>query len=308
MKKLFYFSSSRLQYIEVKNFKKKIFLYFAVAILIMTATVYGTLSFISEVTGSGRTLSELKRENRYLQNKLEETVSLFKGLDNELDSLRSMNNTLRLAANLPPISNDERQVGVGGGYFDNNLDFLNDNIASSLQSALSFVDEVKRKVDFEKSQYYKISGTLKENKKLFACMPAIKPCDGVVGAEFGMRMHPILNISRMHEGIDIITDIGTPVYASGNGYVDFVGERGGYGLCVEIDHGFGYKTVYGHLSEAEVKEGQQIKRGFEIAKSGTSGLSTGPHLHYEVEHNGVKLNPEDFFFDDLNFFAVAIKK
>lgn len=308
MKKLFYFSSSRLQYIEVKNFKKKIFLYFAVAILIMTATVYGTLSFISEVTGSGRTLSELKRENRYLQNKLEETVSLFKGLDNELDSLRSMNNTLRLAANLPPISNDERQVGVGGGYFDNNLDFLNDNIASSLQSALSFVDEVKRKVDFEKSQYYKISGTLKENKKLFACMPAIKPCDGVVGAEFGMRMHPILNISRMHEGIDIITDIGTPVYASGNGYIDFVGERGGYGLCVEIDHGFGYKTVYGHLSEAEVKEGQQIKRGFEIAKSGTSGLSTGPHLHYEVEHNGVKLNPEDFFFDDLNFFAVAIKK
>lgn len=307
MKKLFYFSSVKLQYIEVKNFKKKIFLYFAVAIIIMTATLYGTLKFITEVTGSGKSLSELKQENRYLQNKLKETTYLYKDLDVELDSLKSMNNTLRIAANLPPVSKEERQVGVGGGYFDNNLDFLDNKIASSLISALSYVDEVKRKVDFEKSQYYKISNTLKENKKLFACMPAIKPCDGMIGAEFGMRIHPILNISRMHEGIDIVTDIGSKVHATGDGYVDFVGIRGGYGLCIEINHGFGYKTVYGHLSESEVKEGQSVKRGFEIAKSGTSGLSTGPHLHYEVEHNGVKLNPEDFFFDDLNFFAVAKK-
>lgn len=307
MKKLFYFSSSKLQYIEVKNFKKKVFLYFAIAILILAATVYGTLNFITEVTGSGKSLAKLKQENRLLQNKLKETVELFKGLNVELDSMKSMNNTLRIAANLPPISNDERQVGIGGGHFDNNLDFLDNNIASSLMNALSYVDEVKRKVDFEKSQYYQISSTLKENKKLFACMPAVKPCDGMIGAEFGMRVHPILNVLRMHDGIDIVTDIGTPVHASGDGVIDFIGERGGYGLCVEIDHGYGYKTVYGHLSEAEVKEGQKVQRGFEIAKSGTSGLSTGPHLHYEVEHNGVKLNPEDFFFDDLNFFAVSKK-
>jgi murein DD-endopeptidase MepM/ murein hydrolase activator NlpD len=307
MKKLFYFSSSKLQYIEVKNFKKKLFLYFTVAVLILTATVYGTLSFISEVTSSGKSLSTLKQENKYLQDKLQETVSLYKGLDLELDSLKTMNNTLRIASNLPPISDEERQVGVGGGYFDNDIDFINNDIASVLQNALSYVAEVKRKVDFEKLQFQKISKKLEENKKLFACMPAIKPCTGIIGAGFGMRMHPILRIRRMHEGIDIVTDIGTPVHAAGNGRIEFVGRKGGYGLCIEINHGFGYKTIYGHLSKTEVKEGQNVKRGFEIAKSGTSGLSTGPHLHYEVEHNGVKLNPENFFFDDLNFFAVVNK-
>jgi murein DD-endopeptidase MepM/ murein hydrolase activator NlpD len=308
MKKLYYFSSSKLQFLEVKNFKKKLVLYFFVAVLTLTATVYGTLKFISEVTGSGKSLSTLEEENNYLKNKITETASLYKKLDTELDSLVNENNNLRIAADLPPVSVEERQVGVGGGYFDNDLDFINSDLAADLKSALSYMDEVSRKVDFEKDQYVEISKKLKQNEKLFECLPAIKPCTGEIGNEFGMRMHPILKIRRMHEGVDIVTNIGTPVHASGDGKIDFAGRKGGYGLCVEIDHGFGYKTVYGHLSHIEVKEGQKVKRGVEIAKSGTSGLSTGPHLHYEVEHNGVKLDPEDFFFDDVNFFAVASKE
>lgn len=307
MKKLYYFSSSKLQFVEVKNFKKKVLFYFSGAILILTITVYGSINFISEVTGSGKTLSTLKEENKILQNKLVETSNLYKKLDNELDSLVNENNTLRIAANLPPVSDEEKQVGVGGGYFDNDIDFIKGNVADDLKDALSYVDEVSRKVAFEKAQFNEISDKIKQNEKLFECLPAIKPCTGVIGAEFGMRMHPILNIRRMHEGIDIVTNIGTPVHSSGDGKVEFVGRKGGYGLCVEINHGFGYKTIYGHLSKIEVKQGQKVSRGFEIAKSGTSGLSTGPHLHYEVEHNGVKLNPEDFFFDDINFFAVASK-
>ncbi len=307
MKKLYYFSSSKLQFVEVKNFKKKVILYFCAAILILSATVYGTLNFISEITGSGKSLSSLKEENSFLQNKLVETSHLYKKLDSELDSLVNENNTLRIAANLSPVSEEEEQVGVGGGYFDNDVDFMKGNVAEELKEALSYVDEVSRKVAFEKAQFSEISTKIKQNEKLFECLPAIKPCTGVIGNEFGMRMHPILNIRRMHEGVDIVTNIGTPVHASGDGRVDFVGRKGGYGLCVEINHGFGYKTIYGHLSKTEVKEGQKVDRGFEIARSGTSGLSTGPHLHYEVEHNGVKLNPEDFFFDDINFFAVAGK-
>lgn len=305
MKKLYYFSSSKLQFVEVKNFKKKVLFYFCAAILVLSATVYGTLNFISEITGSGKTLSTLKEENKFLQNKLEETSTLYKKLDFELDSLINVNNTLRVAANLPPVSDEEKQVGVGGGYFDNDIDFIKGDVADDLKEALTYVDEVSRKVAFEKAQFNEISSKIKQNEKLFECLPAIKPCTGEIGNGFGMRMHPILNIRRMHEGIDIVTNIGTPVHASGDGRVDFVGRKGGYGLCIEINHGFGYKTIYGHLSKTEVKEGQKVDRGFEIAKTGTSGLSTGPHLHYEVEHNGVKLNPEDFFFDDINFFAVA---
>ena len=307
MKKLYYFSSSKLQFVEVKNFKKKLILYFCVSVFVLTATVYGTLNFITRVTGSGKSLSTLRQENKFLQGKLEETAKLYKNLNSELDSLIDVNNTLRIAANLPPLSDEEKMVGVGGGYFDNDIDFINSEIGKELKDALTYVDEVNRKVEFEKSQYEEISVKIKENQKLFKCLPAIKPCSGEIGDEFGMRLHPILNIRRMHEGVDIITEIGTPVHASGNGRVEFVGRKGGYGLCVEINHGFGYKTIYGHLSKTEVKTGQNVKRGFEIAKSGTSGLSTGPHLHYEVEHNGVKINPEDFFFDDINFFAVASK-
>jgi murein DD-endopeptidase MepM/ murein hydrolase activator NlpD len=308
MKKLYYFSRSKLQFVEVKNFKKKILVYFLLATLVLTATVYGTLNFISEVTNSGKSLSSLKQENEYLGIKLKETTSLYKNLDVELDSLKELNNTLRISANLPPVSNEEREVGVGGGYFDNELDFINNPAAEELKDALAYVDEISRKVEFEKEEYVQISAKLKENQKLFACMPAIKPCTGYIGNGFGMRMHPILKIRRMHEGIDIVTNIGTPVHSTGDGKVEFVGRKGGYGLCVEINHGFGYKTVYGHLSKTEVKEGQKVKRGFEIAKTGTSGLSTGPHLHYEVEHDGVKLNPEGFFFDNLNYFAVETQK
>jgi murein DD-endopeptidase MepM/ murein hydrolase activator NlpD len=307
MKKLYYFSSSQLQFVEVKNIKKKVILYFFAAIVVLTATLYGTFNFIAGITGSGKSISTLKKENTFLQNKLEATANLYKKLNFELDSLTGVNNTLRLAANLPPISSEEKLVGVGGGYFDNEIDFMGGELSDDLKEALTYVDEVSRKVEFEKSQYQEISIRLKQNEKLYECLPAIKPCSGEIGNDFGMRMHPILKVKRMHEGIDIITDMGTSIHASGDGVIEFVGDKGGYGLCVEINHGFGYKTVYGHLSEVEVKVGQKVKRGFVIAKSGTSGLSTGPHLHYEVEHNGVKLNPADFFFDDINFFAVAGK-
>jgi len=117
-----------------------------------------------------------------------------------------------------------------------------------------------------------------------------------------MRMHPILGVNKMHNGIDIINDVGTLVKSSGKGKIVFVGPKGGYGLAVEIDHGFGYKTIYAHLSSTLVKEGQTVTRGQSIAKSGNSGLSSGPHLHYEVLHNGQNLNPADFFFDEYSYF------
>jgi murein DD-endopeptidase MepM/ murein hydrolase activator NlpD len=134
-------------------------------------------------------------------------------------------------------------------------------------------------------------------------IPAIIPTEGQYSTEsFGMRLHPILHVNKMHLGIDIINDVGTNVKVSGNGRIIFVGIKGGYGLTVEVDHGFGYHTIYAHLSSSLVKEGTSVKRGQVIAKSGSSGLSSGPHLHYEVLHNGQNLNPSDFFFDEYNYF------
>ena len=106
----------------------------------------------------------------------------------------------------------------------------------------------------------------------------------------------------MHTGIDIVTNIGTNVKSTGKGKVVFVGRKPGYGYTVEINHGFGYKSVYAHLSSIKVKEGQLVKRGQTIAKSGNSGLSSGPHLHYEVLHDGQNFNPAEFFFDEYSYF------
>ena len=303
MKKLYYFSKSKLQFIEIKNYKVKLVSYFTLAVLTFSAFIFGAYFFINSITNPGNSLIALRSENETLKKKLLTISDQYEILNKQVDSLSKHDRELRLAADLEPISDEEKKLGIGGGSFDNSLDFLNDESSFKLKKALSFVDEVSRKIEFEKSQYNEIGEKLSENKKLFAAIPAIKPCTGIVGLHgFGMRLHPILGIKRMHDGIDIITDRGTPVHATGNGKIDFVGYRGGYGLCIEIDHGFGYRSVYAHLSKTLVKKGQNVKRGDLIAKTGSSGLATGPHLHYEVHHNGVYENPTGFFFDNISFF------
>jgi len=149
---------------------------------------------------------------------------------------------------------------------------------------------------------YKMAGT-KEQR--MASMPAIMPikksqCKIVSG--FGMRYHPILHYRRMHTGIDLTAQLGTPVYATGDGTVQVAGRGanlGGYGIAVVVNHGYGFKTLYGHLSEVTVTPGQRVKRGDMIGKVGRTGLSSGYHLHYEVIQNDNKVNPVYFFFNDL---------
>ena len=113
----------------------------------------------------------------------------------------------------------------------------------------------------------------------------------------------------MHHGLDFLCNTGEEVVAPGEGVITYVGRRGGYGKVIRINHGFGYETIYGHLSKYKVKKGQKVKRGDIIALSGNSGsLSTGPHLHYEVRHNGATLNPKNFFFDETKLFEKSRKK
>lgn len=274
----------------------------AFSVFLSGYTLYSVLG------SSDNNIQSLRSENKSLKKELKGMIVKYQEMSIKIDSLAKTNNDLRLAVNLHPLSEDELKVGVGGGYFDNSIDFLSNDAEDQLEKANSFVDEISRKIEFEKSQFLEISRQLRENKKLSLCIPAIKPCIGPISDGFGMRLHPILHIRRMHEGIDIIADVGSPVYATGNGKVSFVGHRGGYGLTVELDHGYGYRTIYAHLSKVIVKEGQKVTRGTQIAKTGDSGLSTGPHLHYEVEHNGVKENPAGFFFDNVGFFELTAKK
>jgi murein DD-endopeptidase MepM/ murein hydrolase activator NlpD len=119
----------------------------------------------------------------------------------------------------------------------------------------------------------------------------ISPADGPVTSGFGNRYHPILHRNRMHTGIDIGVGYGTPIHAAAGGVVISAGYKGGYGNCVVVDHGGGVSTLYGHCSALLVSEGQSVHQGQTIARVGSTGLATGPHLHFEVRHNGTPVNP-----------------
>lgn len=304
MKKFYYFSEKTLNFLEIKHFRGKLIAVFTASVVLLSSILSGTIYLLSNLSDNQEKINSLQNENKLLKDKLYEISDNYKELEKNISNLTTFSNDLRLAANLEPISYEERKLGIGGSK---SIDNLFSGNQSDIEEALNIVDNVTRRFEFEKNEFNEISNKLKENKLLFESIPAITPCEGSYSSEsYGMRIHPILKVKKMHYGIDIITNVGTPVKASGKGKVVFVGQRGGYGLAVEIDHGFGYRTVYGHLSSAKVKQGQEVNRGDIIARTGNSGLSSGPHLHYEVLHNGQNLNPSQFFFDEYNYFETTL--
>ncbi|MFN3550557.1 MAG: M23 family metallopeptidase [Endomicrobiia bacterium] len=149
--------------------------------------------------------------------------------------------------------------------------------------------------------YKEVFNYIDYQKKLYRSTPLIWPCYGYIVSPFGKRMHPLYKIEHFHTGIDISNNIGTPVRATADGIVIFVGWQEGYGKVILIEHEFGYTTVYGHLSVFKVKKGQKVLRGEIIGLMGNTGTVTGPHLHYEIWKDGKLQNPikyvniEDFF-------------
>lgn len=302
MKKFYYFSEKSLEFVEVKNFKAKLILSLSVFALSFTGLIFGGYLAITSITNSRGDLASLKYENRILKSKLIEITDQYKDLKENLIDINDKTESLRIAANLEPLSEDEKLLGVGGGSFDNSIDFLNYSEELNLDETFKLIDEVARQIEFEKAQYEVIAKNMLSNEKLFESIPALIPTNGdYTSSRFGMRIHPFLKVRKMHPGMDFVTDVGTPVYAPGNGKVVSVRRNGGYGLEIVIDHGYGYRTKYAHLSKSVVKRWQKVERGQMIATTGNSGLSTGPHLHYEVSHNGRKLNPAQFFINDLGF-------
>jgi murein DD-endopeptidase MepM/ murein hydrolase activator NlpD len=150
----------------------------------------------------------------------------------------------------------------------------------------------------------------REQEEKLACLPAIQPVSNKdlkrTASGYGYRNDPIYHVRRFHHGMDFTCDTGTPVYATGNGTVVYAKWKTGYGNLVEIDHGYGYKTRYAHLSKILVKEGQKVVRSEEIGLAGSTGKSTGPHVHYEVmvydnsKKNWQDVNPINYYFMDLN--------
>jgi murein DD-endopeptidase MepM/ murein hydrolase activator NlpD len=167
-----------------------------------------------------------------------------------------------------------------------------------------------KKMDLLAKQLYVESNSLDELIKLgqtqddrAKCIPAIQPISNKdlkkTASGYGMRIDPIYRTPRFHSGMDFSAKIGTDVYATGDGTVTFAAWKQGYGNCIIINHGYGYETLYGHLSKYKVRVGQKVKRGEVIGLVGNSGKSTGPHLHYEVMIRGKYDNPSKYYYMDL---------
>jgi len=307
-KNIFYYSKKKLKYVEITNFYAKFVMLILLFSTIFSAVFLFSYIMVKDLIYPESDIARLRNENTVLKEKFVEMSSQINKLYDDINKLDYEKNSLRLSVNLDPTeSNDD--IGIGGYSFKKIEASSLSDINEIMEEVDNSLNHLNSKVMFTKNQYQKIEETLKNNLDLYKSIPAILPADGPVTDRFGMRMHPILKIRRMHTGIDILVNTGTNVYAPGDAKVLKVGRRGGYGITVELDHGFGYTSLYAHLSKALVKKGQIVKRGDLIGESGQTGsLVTGPHLHYEVKHNGVHLNPMNFVFDDIKVFDLITHK
>ncbi len=308
-KNIYYYSEKKLQYIEVKKFYSKFISLVSVFSILFAAAIFSGYYVVSNIIYPSGNVEKIKSENIVLKKEFKKISSEVRNLNKVIDNLRKKDYDLRLSVNLKPENSNEINAGIGGSVFEpivpSNIYDMK-NIVSSLDKSL---DIVKSKIKLAENNYNEIETALRNNIKLYKCIPAIMPAKGSIGDRFGMRLHPILNVYRMHDGIDILVNTGSKVFAPGDGKVIFAGRQRGYGRVVELDHGFGYTTLYAHLSKIKVIKGQKVKRGDLIGLSGRSGeLSTGPHLHYEVLHDGIHLNPENFIFSDMKAFDLITAK
>jgi murein DD-endopeptidase MepM/ murein hydrolase activator NlpD len=286
-KKHYRFSEEDCCYVEVRRSLKSIIGKTASYAAVIALSFGAIKTFGPELLLDG--------EQRDMHKKIVNLTSKLNEMNAQLSVLSERDNLLRQAVNLSSSSEDAA-MGTGGTRDNADLDAPNSLISASDR----LIDQLLHKIDQQRTSYAEIMSKYEQNQKLFASVPAIKPTIGAKSSGFGMRFHPIFKVQRFHSGLDFIAPEGSPVYATGDAVVQHVTTDSGYGKLIVLDHGFGYKTIYAHLSEFKVREGQQIKRGELIGLSGNTGISDGPHVHYEVVKNGVKMNPENFLFEDMD--------
>lgn len=246
----------------------------------------------------------LKREIAMLQEKYDQVKADLENMNGMVTLLQDRDNKIyRSIFEAAPIDDDVRTGGFGGSNRFKDLGGLQNE--EMLKEVLTKIQQMKNRLYIQSKSYDEIGKLINQKNEMMASIPAIQPIanDGLkrIGSGFGWRIDPINKIAENHAGIDFVADIGTPIYATGNGVISEVdyGYGGGYGLHIIITHGFGYQTLYGHMSRVKVQIGQQVKRGEVIGYVGMTGRTTGPHVHYEVIKNGVRINPINFFFNDL---------
>jgi len=215
-------------------------------------------------------------------------------LEKKIAGMREFDRRLRLLANLEGSEEStSRFFGVGGPSPEDIRETLllqrnEEELMKQMRQDLERLDE---EASAEGNSLRELEGLLQNKRAQLIHTPSIWPTRGWFTSGFGYRISPFTGLRQMHAGIDISNRVGTPIVAPADGLVTNIGREWGFGKILVISHGFGFTTRYGHLERIEVKIGQKVKRGQKVAEMGSTGRSTGPHLHYEVKLNGVPVNP-----------------
>ncbi len=246
-----------------------------------------------------REVNKLTLQYEILNKQLDHVGNVLADIQNRDD------NIYRVVFNAEPIPASIRTAGFGGVNRYSELEgYRNSDLIIETTKRL---DILKKQLYVQSTSYDEVINLAINKEDMLASIPSIQPVANRdlrrIGGYYGMRLHPIYKIRMHHDGIDFTAPTGTDVYSTGNGVVTKVVNspraRRGYGTYIEIDHGYGYRTLYAHLDKILVRNGQEVKRGDVIGLVGNTGGSTAPHLHYEVIRNNRPINPINYFFGDL---------
>ena len=301
----YYYDSENLAYKRILPKKRKKFAY--VMLFLLSSALFGFLSFILLINTSYFETPKDKIQAREIEAlKLNYTV-LNKKLDLMDDVLEAIenrdNNIYRIYFNSTPISEEERKAGFGG--VNRYKDLQGFNNSELIENTTRRVDVLTKELVIQSKSLDEIVALAKQKEKLLAAIPAIQPVKNEdlkqMASGFGYRSDPFTKIRKFHYGMDFTARTGTPIYATGDGVVYKAdASLSGYGNHIEINHGYGYKTLYAHLSKYKCKPGQRVKRGDIIGYVGSTGRSQAPHLHYEVFKNGERVNPLNFYYGSIS--------
>ena len=301
----YYYDSENLAYRKIITRKRK---KFAVVLLFLVASaLFGFLAFVVLLNTPYFETPKDRLQAREIENLKLHYAILNKKMDlvdNVIDALKDRDNNLyREYFNASAISDDKRKAIFGGvdrykelEGFDNSQLVLN---------TTKRVDIITKELAVQSKSLDYILKLAKAKNNLLSAIPAIQPVRNEnlkrMASGFGYRTDPFTKARKMHEGMDFAAKIGTPIFATGDGVIARADNTvSGFGNHILIRHGFGYETLYGHLSKYKSRAGQRVKRGDIIGYVGSTGRSEGPHLHYEVHKNGKVVNPLNFYYGNIS--------
>ncbi|MES2131595.1 MAG: M23 family metallopeptidase [Bacteroidota bacterium] len=297
------FNTKSLTYEKVKVTFKQRFVQVLIYLAIGSVFAVGIITLAYRFLDSPKE-KQLRREAEVMRLQYDLLNKKMNQVQTVLNDLQDRDdNIYRVIFEAEPISNSIRQAGFGGSDRYKDLEGYDNTVL--MKQATERLDRITKQLYIQSKSFDEVVKMAKGKEKLIASIPAIMPLNNKdlkhLPSGYGWRTHPIYKTQEFHPGMDFTAEQGTPIYATGDGIVEVADAAAqGYGNHVVIDHGFGYKTLYGHMSKIAAKVNARVKRGELIGYVGSTGLSTGPHVHYEVIKNGEKVNPINFYYNDLS--------